>query len=95
MIVLDTAHKARTPAELGRALETTPFGATYFHFIDARRRNAEGIDDITVWLNKHGETFAEMATRIATIDPFFSCLETIRRKLIAVLRSEESGGGDE
>ena len=94
LIVLDTTHKARTPAELGQALEKTPFGATYLHFIDARRRNENGFDDFTIWLNNRGDIYKDMTNQIAAIDPFFSCLETIRNKLIAVFKSEDSGGED-
>lgn len=91
LIVLDTALHAATPAELGQALEKTPLGAVYFHFIDSRHRNKSGDDDFTIWLNNQDEDFSEMVNQIKSVDPFFSCLETIRHKLIAILKGAKVG----
>jgi len=95
LIILDTGIKATTPDELGKALKNIPFGSFYYHFIDARRRTEDKLDDFSDWLSKRGDDFVELKKQLLALDPFFSSLKTIRGKIVDIFEEFRTGGSDE
>ena len=95
LIILDSGITVQTPEQLGRALRKIPIGSVFYHLIDARRRTGSGSDDFTEWLRGIGDKYGNLIQKIDAIDPFFSCLETIRQKLIAIFKEYKAGGDNE
>ncbi len=81
IVVFDTNLRLKHPAELAELRETFSFGSVFYHFIDARRRTADGADDFSDWLAAWGEEFAPLRARLTSIDPYFSGLGELREEL--------------
>lgn len=85
MVVFDTNLSVTSPSELAEALANVPEGTIFYHFIDARRRNLDKCDDFSIWLRSLGSEWNELANTVSNIDPYFSTLNGIRRRLLGVL----------
>lgn len=81
LIVVDAGRSVDTPEELGRILPTFSEQSIFYHFIDARRRTESGWDDFRSWLTGFGERYAVLIERIGAVDPYFSSLGQLRRRL--------------
>ena len=95
LIVLDTGMVVETIEGLCQALKKVPIGGVYYHLIDARRRTENRSDDFTDWLRGMGDEANWLINQIIAIDPFFSCLETIRNRLVSLLDKCEMADGEE
>ncbi|HET98015.1 MAG TPA: hypothetical protein ENN98_04875 [Desulfurivibrio alkaliphilus] len=92
LVIFDTGKRLTKPAELAAVLPESATGTIFYHFIDARRRLADGSDDFRFWLAGFGEDYAELGQRLAAIDPFFSSLSQVRDEMARICRQcqEES-----
>ncbi len=77
-VVFDTGLRFDHPSDMVSYLPSLSPGSIYFHFIDARARTPGRCDDFSNWLEGFGEEFAELASRLCYIDPYFSSLKEIR-----------------
>ncbi|NPB08842.1 MAG: hypothetical protein GXO17_00675 [Thermodesulfobacteria bacterium] len=84
IVVLDTGRRLAHPRELKDALPSFSQGSIFYHFIDARRRTPERVDDFRAWLAAFSPRYDDLAARLATIDPYFLTLTEIRQQLTAV-----------
>jgi len=91
IVVFDTHKRLHEPADLVAAMPLMSRSSVFYHFIDARRRHAEGWDDFRAWLNGRPENHTELSQQLADIDPFFSTLLELRNQL-ADLFQEHFGG---
>lgn len=87
-IVFDTSIKVTHPKELKSVIPSLSFNSIFYHFIDARRRTPERIDDFCFWLKNFGNEYSELIKKIKSIDPFFSDLSTIRQRLEQTILKE-------
>ena len=53
MVVFDTDGKIEEPEELVEAVPKMSVGSIFYHFIDARRRSPETMDDFRTWVRMH------------------------------------------
>lgn len=83
IVVFDTGRRFEEPAALGRALPGLPTSCLYYHFIDARRRTADGRDDFSGWLASWGERHQGLRAALAGIDPWFGSLRELREAVAA------------
>ncbi len=81
IVVFDTGHVVESPEGLADVVEHLSLGSVFYHFIDARRRLPTGQNDFVNWLNGFGDTYSELCTRIASIDPYFVTLSELRANL--------------
>jgi hypothetical protein len=81
LIVLDTGLRLQSPEALAEALPRLSDGSLFYHFIDARRRPPEGVDDLRAWLSGFGDRYAGLVAQIADIDPYFVTLTGLRGEL--------------
>jgi len=81
IVIFDTPKVLYSPEELPKVLPTLSLGSIFYHFIDARRRTPDGLDDFRAWLMGFGDQYLPLCERIASIDPYFTTLFEIRRKL--------------
>jgi hypothetical protein len=81
IVVFDTKQRIAEPRMLPQVLPTLSLGSIFYHFIDARRRPPEGIDDFSAWLDAFGETYVGLRNEIGSIDLYFSTMSEIRAQL--------------
>lgn len=81
LLIFDAGRAIRIPEELSAALPDLSTGSVFYHFVDARLRNAGAIDDFTAWLSEWGERTAATRARLAAIDPGFGSLAELRRRI--------------
>lgn len=84
IVVFDTRKRAAKPTQLAEFLPHMSAGSVFYHFIDARRRLADGSDDFRFWLAGFGERYADLCAALAGIDPYFGTLPELRQQLAAV-----------
>ena len=95
IVVFDTGRWVDRPEQLTEILPELSRGSIFFHFIDARRRNENGLDDFQNWLGQFGPPFQGMCQAISSIDPYFSNLHKIRDALITAVQTQQSQGAVE
>lgn len=86
IVIFDTGREVTNPADLPDTVARMSRSSVFYHFIDARRRTPDNVDDFTTWLadiDRAGH--AELCTRLAGIDPFYGSLVEAREELVAVL----------
>lgn len=82
LIIFDTGIRLTWPQEIAEILEILSPGSVFYHFIDARRRHPQGLDDFREWLRKFPPEFRPLYDLISRIDPFFLSLYEIKDFLI-------------
>ena len=92
LVVFDTGVRISSPEDLQPILPTLSRSSLYYHFIDARRRSPEGLDDFQAWLSGFGERFSQLRSEIATIDPYFTSLSNLGQLLLACFERAGVGG---
>jgi hypothetical protein len=83
-VVFDTGRRAARPEEFLTVIPRLSAGSIFFHFIEARQRKPVGASDFQVWLERFGPAYAELREALGAIDPYFSSLTELRRKIAAV-----------
>jgi Family of unknown function (DUF5752) len=81
IVIFDTRNRIETPEELTSAVARMSAGSIFYHFIDARRRVPDGLDDLRFWLMGFGETYTELCGLVASVDPYFGGLTGLRQQL--------------
>ena len=80
-VSLDTGQRLLQPAELAAVVPQLSLGSVFYHFIDARRREPQGMDDFRAWLAQFGDTHDALRARLAEVDPYFINLADLRTRL--------------
>ncbi len=86
IVVFDTGHTVIDPCRLAEAVESMSVGSVFYHFVDARRRTPNGVDDFRAWLMGLPGDHTAARERLAQVDPFFRSLVELRTELVAALR---------
>ncbi|WP_297057180.1 DUF5752 family protein [Thermosulfurimonas sp.] len=87
LIIFDTGMRLEWPHEIADVLESFSPGTIFYHFIDARRRNPQGLDDFRNWIRQFPPDYKPLEDLIAKVDPFFLSLYEIRDFLIRHIRT--------
>lgn len=61
-------------------------GSIFYHFVDARRRNLNSVDDFRAWLMGFESQYEDLIKVISEIDPFFKSISEIREDLARSFR---------
>ena len=72
MVVFDTDGKIEEPEELVGAVPKMSVGSIFYHFIDARRRSPEMMDDFRTWVRSCGDH--DLCSQVAAVDSYFESL---------------------
>ncbi len=80
-VVFSTNHTVNQPMEFVEIIPQMSVGTIFFHFIDAKRRNPNSIDDFQNWLLNFGEEYEKLRQGINEIDAYFSTLVNLRNEL--------------
>lgn len=86
IIVFENSIKVERPEDLANAIATLPPSSIFYHFIDARHRTSERIDDFSFWLKTFGEKYNDLIEKIQSIDPFFLSLTQLKEEILHVLQ---------
>jgi hypothetical protein len=84
-VVFDTGRRLTQPSELAAALPTLSLGSIYYHFVDARWRPPQRVDDFRAWLAGFGDPHADTIHRLESVDPYFTSLADLRTELASAL----------
>ncbi len=92
--MFDTRRSVNEPAGLAAAVATMSRSSVFYHFVDARRRTPNSVDDFSTWLTDlRDEEYGGLCVRLKGIDPFFSTLTEIGEELVRTFKeflSEET-----
>ncbi len=83
IVVFDTRTRVGEPEALADLVPRFSAGTVFYHFIDARRRSPERLDDFSAWLSSFGDRYADVIHDLADIDPYFGSLIELRQTLAA------------
>lgn len=83
-VVLDTRRTVQQPEDLARITTTLSASSVFYHFIDARQRQPDGMDDFRLWLDAWGDRYHEVQQRLAAIDPYFTTLYELREQVAGI-----------
>jgi hypothetical protein len=91
IVVFDTGRRLHDPRELVELSPRLSRGSIFYHFIDARRRNEDGVDDVRAWLAGADGGHRALRERLADVDPFFSSLSELRTQLADIFAAYFGG----
>ncbi|MFO7654655.1 MAG: DUF5752 family protein [Candidatus Krumholzibacteriia bacterium] len=86
IVVFGTGRVLQDPRELSEVMPLLSRGSIFYHVIDARRRNEQGMDDFRVWLRGFGGRWEELEDSLARVDPFMGTLAELREGLTRACR---------
>lgn len=81
IVVFDTNRRLQDPAELAEIIPRLSPSSIFYHFIDARRRSKEGMDDFRLWLANFDGRFEDLRQDLTNLDPYFGSLSELRDQL--------------
>lgn len=85
IILFKTPHSILQPEELANIIPILSTSSIFYHFIDARRRTPEQLDDFSTWLSGFGNEYAELIHKIKGIDPYYLSLVELRQELSRIM----------
>jgi hypothetical protein len=86
IVVFDSRISVANPREMMELIPQMSTNSIFFHFIDARRRTENKIDDFRQWLSYFGETYQPLIECLSEIDPYFITLTQLRQQLEAAFQ---------
>lgn len=89
-VIFETGDIIEEPSQLPEKISNMTNGSIFYHFIEARRRTPDRLDDFSEWLLQFGDVGAGYAHALSSIDFSFFTLTEIRKILVECL--EEAGG---
>jgi hypothetical protein len=81
-VVYDTGIQINTIHEFMEHLPKMTLGSIYYHFVEARRRTEDGIDDFSIWLSDKKEETEPLIKALSEIDFYFLSLTELKKGLI-------------
>jgi len=84
IVVFDTQRTIKRPEDLANVVPTLSVGSIFYHFIDARRRVPQSIDDFRAWLSRFGSRCDAVCEALAAVDPYFVPLTELRENLAVI-----------
>jgi hypothetical protein len=95
IVVFKTKKVVESAVDFSRIMPQMSVGSIFYHFIDARRRNENSLDDFQNWLLGFGKEYDTLISAINCIDPYFSPLIELRHALTNAFRSYFQGRSHE
>lgn len=91
-VIFETGQELRTLEELKRAIPLMSQSSVYYHFVEARRRTEDGLDDFSLWLVGLPEDTVDFERGLAGIDFYFLSLRELKRELVKLCQVQEVAG---
>lgn len=86
IIVFEGMVSIKKPEDLSEAIRKLPSSSIFYHFIDARSRTPEKIDDFSTWLKTFNSKYIPLIEQIRALDPYFLSLTTLKDELANTLK---------
>ena len=86
-VVFDTGIVLHQPEDLFLKLPLMSRSTIYYHFLEARRRSQDRVDDFTFWIKFHPEKNQQIIEELAKIDFYFLNLNELKTVLIDTLKN--------
>lgn len=86
-VVFDSGVVLESPDDIMSALPEMSNSSVYYHFVEARRRTEERVDDFTAWCKGFGSGCEELVEAFRSVDFYYLTLPELKATLIALLRS--------
>lgn len=80
-VVFRTDLQFFTPEKLAARIRQMSVSSVFYHFIDAKRRNENRLDDFRNWLDSFEGRYQSLSQNLAQVDPYFTSLTDLREKL--------------
>jgi hypothetical protein len=86
IIIYENSTIVHSPEDLASVISKLPPNSIYYHFIDARGRTSNKVDDFSEWLSMFGNQYEQLIKEIQAIDPYFLSLSQIKDELTRVIQ---------
>jgi len=86
-VVFDTGLVLKKPSDLLLHLPKMSKSTLYYHFMEARRRIQDRVDDFTFWLQFHPDKNQRIIDALSKIDFYFINLNELKSVLIKTLKN--------
>jgi hypothetical protein len=86
-VVFDTGLVLKKPSDLLLHLPKMSKSTLYYHFMEARRRTQDRVDDFTFWLQFHPDKNQRIIDVLSQIDFYFINLNELKSVLIKTLKN--------
>lgn len=83
-VIFEAGLSLKSPGDLFDAFDRMTRSSIWYHFIEARRRNPDHLDDFTCWLGQHRKQDPALIRALAGIDFYFLSLREIQEELVSV-----------
>jgi hypothetical protein len=93
-VVFETGDIIEEPSQLPAKIGNMTNGSIFYHFIEARRRTSDRLDDFSEWLSQFGDAGAGYAKALSSIDFSFFTLGEMRKVLVECLGGTGGTNGE-
>jgi hypothetical protein len=83
-VTFEAGYTLKDPRELFEAFGRMTPSSIWYHFIEARRRNPDRLDDFTCWLRREYKQDRARIPDFSGIDFYFLSLPEIRREIVSI-----------
>lgn len=90
IVIFSTHYRVEYPEQFMDVIPSLSLGSIFYHFIDARRRTPNVVDDFRAWIYEFGEKYHDLCERMHGIDPYFLTLSEMRTELAKIFRDHFS-----
>lgn len=90
-VTFGTASVVRKPEEVPEALGAMTPSSIWYHYIEARRRNPNGLDDFSLWLQAHEISDPHLLQALSEVDFYFFSLRRLQEELVSITATHLSG----
>ena len=91
IVIFDTYVTIEHPSQLPMTAPMMTPSSFFFHFVDARRRTKDRMDDFREWLMEFGDEFRPLIDRLAGLDPYFVPLVELKEKIADIFTGYFAG----
>jgi hypothetical protein len=91
-VTFETGLSVQEPGELLEALRQMAPSSVWYHFIEARRRNPDHLDDFSMWLGRNDVHYRPLMHAFSEIDFYFMSLRELQNEIISLATSHLEGG---
>lgn len=88
IIIFESSLVIERPQDLPSVIPMMSPGSIFYHFIDARMRTSDKMDDFSVWLETFGDAYKDLVQKIQAIDPYFLSLSQLKDELAEVIKGD-------
>lgn len=86
-VVFDTGITLDTPQQLCDQLPHMSHSSIYYHFVEARRRGEDKLDDFTLWLQGFGDGVSPITDALRGVEFYFVSLWELQKRLVSAVKT--------